>query len=118
MTHPEQEALSVSEVLSRAADLLEKPGAWTQWAYGRDIFGDVEEDGSEMPTDPVCFCVQGAIGQVMGERPYGAPIYPVIGALADHLGVPAVDVPVWNDAPGRTQAEVVSALRAASEASQ
>lgn len=115
---PEQEALSVSEVLSRAADLLEKPGAWTQWAYGRDVFGGVEDDGSEMPTDPVCFCVQGAIGQVMGVRPYGAYIEPVIGALAAHLGVPAQDVPVWNDDPSRTQAEVVSALRAASEASR
>ncbi len=108
---PEQEALSVSEVLSRAADLLEKPGAWTQGEYSR---GDY------------CFCALGAVCEIEGRtRPRGnlevnEDESPACAALARAItGEPyPYLVARWNDAPRRTQAEVVSALRAAAEASQ
>ncbi len=111
MTHPEQEALSVSEVLSRAADLLEKPGAWIQGPVARNEKG---RDVFARSPDAVCWCAMGAIKA--STREYQGELYLEAVEAADPFMSGCV--PVFNDAPGRTQAEVVSALRAASEASQ
>jgi hypothetical protein len=98
-------ALSIAEVLSKAADLLEKPGAWTKRAFARDAGGRPVED----PTEPeaVCFCAAGAIWRSGGEVCGAA-----YNALLEYLG-DAVFVSGWNDAKDRTQAEVVAALREA-----
>jgi hypothetical protein len=89
-----------SEVLSRAADLIEPEGAWTQGSYGRTA------DGSSVYYDDpnaVCFCLRGALRRV---DPTGS----WMEYAANHRLSAA-----WNDAFGRTQAEVVSALRQASQ---
>lgn len=104
----------VADILKKAADLLEKPGAWTQGDYARDDFGlglgDYDEHELEDGRfSPVCFCTIGAINHVrgadLGSSVWGVtrrPLWDVIGErnIAD-----------WNDEPGRTQAEVVAALR-------
>jgi len=95
-------------VLLRAADILDKPGAWMQLDYARDAIGL-----STDPLDPdaVCFCTMGAIMRAAGAvDPDRGDAYEVIGAFSDHVHR---DVGFWNDAGNRTQAEVVAALREA-----
>lgn len=111
VTHPEQEALSVSEVLSRAADLLEKPGAWTQGCYARDEGGKPTDMWGD---DPVCFCVSASIQKVEGRHRSSA--WNRFDGYTRRRGFR--HMADFNDHPGRTQAEVVSALRAASEVSK
>lgn len=87
--------MNASEVLNRAADGLERDG----W-----MSPDRCTDG------PAPTCAQLAIGRVDG----------VVGgmaaerALLSHIGGSTVgDIWRWNDAPERTAAEVIEALRAA-----
>lgn len=98
--------LTVSEVLSKAADLLEPEGAFTKGAYARDIFNaDVDEDAP----DAVCWC---AIGALWLTSPTGKTTQEARRYL---LEVTGQGITAWNDAPERTQAEVVAALREASK---
>ena len=86
--------MTTAQVLRAAADLIEKPGAWKQ------------HGGNYRTT----FCAAEAIG-VAG----GGPLPEVAAAnrfVATMLGRSIVS---WNDAPKRTQAEVVSALRKAAD---
>lgn len=98
----------VSQVLSEAADLLEKPGAWTQGVFARNAKG--ENTGlSEIRGKAVCWCVLGATAASAGSN-LG------LSSAADHflrdfLGVE--ELGSWNDAPDRSQEEVVDALRRA-----
>lgn len=96
VTSPVVAPVTRREVLHRAADLLEEFG-WGQGYYGSKKEG--------------WFCAIGAID-----------------AAADDLGYPNADeatmpmyawgsVTQFNDAPGRTKAEVVARLREAAEAS-
>jgi len=84
----------VSDVLDRAADLIEPEGAWHQGNY-------VGPTGD-------CWCALGAIMRV--------------GNFASDINAPSIVlrrligeefVADWNDDPERTQAEVVAKLREA-----
>lgn len=100
---------SIADVLDAAADLIEPAGRWTQGAYARNIHGDDivdDDDGSLVPREAVCFCVYGAVAFVE-DQPIAES---AAGAFLEMLGVQAVG---WNDAPERTQAEVVAKLREA-----
>jgi len=111
--------LTIAEVLTRAADLIEPEGAWTQGDTARDA------DGKPLPnsTEPaaVCWCVLGAIGKTVGgaNRPmFSAARKALRAVLPEDIEQIDEDLPDeanWNDAPERTQAEVVAALRAAAE---
>lgn len=109
-------ATSLADILDRAADLIEPEGAWTQRALGRNANGRCA-DADRMPKKPVCFCAVGAVCRVLGlttYTPYGAAHRP-LEALRTSL--PRVwSLTEWNDAKGRTQAEVVAALRQAASA--
>lgn len=101
--------LTVSEVLSRAADLIEPEGCWTRGAFAR-----VAPGASSVPAHfaaAACWCLMGA---VIHEAPATGGIqkraYEYISSV---LGKRHIDE--WNDAPDRTQAEVVAALRKAAE---
>lgn len=101
--------MSVAEVLNKAADLLEKPGAWTQGALGR------LEDGTPVYSADApslsrasCYCMAGALWVANGYQ------YPEAAFDALPAG-PREGTGQWNDAPGRTQAEVVAALRQAAK---
>ena len=99
---------SVADILARAADLIEPEGAWTQGEEARDAHGEGLEDFSG--TDAVCWCAGGAIwkaARLLGVV-RGAPFQRYFELF---LGV--TGVPEWNDAPERTQAEVVAKLREA-----
>ena len=96
----------VRAVLLRAADLVER--GWCQGGTGAETkHGDETEATSE---NAVSFCALAAIenaafavGNVCLPREVENALIQVTGPGVIH----------WNDAPGRTQAEVVSALRRA-----
>jgi hypothetical protein len=94
--------MSVADSLEKAADLIEPEGAWTQGCYAR--LADGETTGSFNP-DAVCWCALGAIQKTGGGRDAFSALYDMMPA--DGLVSP------WNDAPERTQAEVVAKLREA-----
>jgi hypothetical protein len=96
---------SVADILRQAADLIEPEGAWTQKSYAKGRTGrEVQPEGNAA----VCWCAIGALRRVDGEGVYG-----VLDALRGHIGAYAITV--WNDDPYRTQAEVVTAFRAAAD---
>ena len=106
-------ASSVADILDRAADLIEPEGRWMQGDLGRDAHGE-RIDVCERLGDAVCFCMEGAIEYVArrhGMRPHEAfeAVKPVIAN-----GTAALFY--WNDRKGRTQTEVVAALRQAASA--
>lgn len=104
-------ALTTSETLNLAADLIEERG----WARGNCAM---------QTTGPTC--LEGAIGAAINAstRPpytcdsspsvlvYGYSeihAHPAYKAIVEHLGVVGW---VWNDSRSRTQAEVIAVLRA------
>jgi hypothetical protein len=94
---------TISEILSAAADLIEPEGCWTQRAYCRNADGKALGWGSD---EAVCWCITGATGTVDEEG---------CGTDADRFlrRLLKSGVSLWNDAPERTQAEVVATLREA-----
>lgn len=99
--------LSVADVLDKAADLIEPEGAWTQGAYARDALGKDVNPNEEFITvpDAACWCLHGSICHVVG----GKNMWPW---LRNPVRCELPDTE-WNDAPERTQAEVVAKLREA-----
>ncbi len=97
--------IAAAETLQRAAEMVGRPGGWTQRAWARNANGDQVDH-----SDPgaVSFCPSGAISRACHdvgsydalELAYGALLRHVRGAL----------VSTWNDSPERTQADVVHAL--------
>ena len=93
-----------SEILEKAADLLEPEGSWTKNHYA------LTKDNAEVSwNDPeaICFCVEGAISRIAGGRTNG------LVARRFLQDVIRKDIVCWNDAAARTQPEVVRALREA-----
>jgi hypothetical protein len=96
---------AVADILERAADLIEPEGKWTQEAEARDEDGLELEDYSS--PGAVCWCAGGAIWKAASELGF-VRIHQVQRYFEERLGAYA---PEWNDALGRTQAEVVAKLR-------
>lgn len=115
--------MSVADVLSRAADLIEPEGAWTQGASARTADGEDLPKGVE--PGAVCWCILGAIGKIVGHpanRLFGMAERALDEVIPSdtiilHVGDDEDDeLPLaasWNDAPERTQSEVVAKLREA-----
>jgi hypothetical protein len=83
------EKMDIADALERAADLIEPEGAWGQGFYRR-------RDGR--------LCAADAIWLIEGRRWDDAFRF-----FTEFVG----PVGTWNDAPERTQAEVVAKLREA-----
>jgi isopropylmalate/homocitrate/citramalate synthase len=99
--------LSVADVLSKAADLIEPEGAWIQGDFAKNAAG--ENTGlTEFRGPAVCWCTYGAIEQVTDDEEVmvAAEVF-----LAKMLK--GTSIAEWNDARNRTQAEVVAKLREA-----
>jgi len=90
----------ISETLDRAADLLEPKGRWTQHANYRSEGGHILISG----VNAASYCLVGAIDAVES-GPVGKE---AISFVSARVGVAAV---AWNDAPTRTQKQVVEKLR-------
>lgn len=99
--------MKVSEILDKAADLIEPVGRWAQ--------GDMARDRKGRPVSPLspkasCFCIAGALDRVAGGAFVPARVDAGF-ALMSHLDDrPYTD---FNDAPGRRQADVVTFVREA-----
>jgi hypothetical protein len=113
-------AVTPAEVLRAAADLIEPEGKWVQGALAGDEQGrPLRAAVTGADFCGFCWCAWGSLDMatwnaaVKDQRDGawkardGARV-----ALHSYLGR---DVAAWNDAPERTQAEVVAALRAAAD---
>lgn len=100
--------ITADVILDRAADLIEPAGRWTQRAAARGADGQKEEYGAD---EAVCWCLAGAVGKVKSrDKGWGVPVESyVLRAIGEKSAA------MWNDAPERTQAEVVAKLREAAE---
>jgi hypothetical protein len=105
--------MKTSEILNKAADLIEERG-WTQQSDDNDPWG-----GGATGTAPVC--IEGGILAAMGlgyegNSPSGVHgelrKCPAYKAVMEHLGyTPWGNLYLYNDTPGRTAEEVIGTLR-------
>lgn len=102
--------MKTSELLTCAADLLEKPGAWCQGAMARDVRGE-----SVSPTDPdaVCFCLVGAIRKCENNITLSEYLVKEYIKPAVHQHWKYQMATGFNDSRKRTQQQVVGILRKA-----
>lgn len=108
------DSMTTSEVLNRAADLIEERG-WAGQGTPRPEGFWHPEAGSSHPV-----CIEGALNAVLGERQkWECPAWRAVATyLADRPDVvihAASGLPIvwaWNDRPGRTASEVIEVLRA------
>lgn len=100
---------SIPDVLEAAADLLSKPGAWTQGAYARGKGNRPVNSADEAAR----FCVLGAMNIAAGAPKVNLDRNEAHIAFANATGIPDYLIATWNDTPGRTQDEVVAKLREA-----
>lgn len=108
-TTPEERAAAI-EVLRRIERRIER--GWTTGAYARD------EDGYEVnatDADACSWCLSGAMiaGWADSGQPHLRAYDAVLAALERQIG--PCNRAGWNDFPGRTQSEVLAAVRAARE---
>jgi hypothetical protein len=107
---------TVADVLDAAADLLTPEGAWTPYAAARGA-----EAFEVDPTDDEakCWCIIGAVSAVNGVKCWGpASAQHFLNSLFPDWHDEDSDVvgaALWNDALGRTQAEVIAKLREAAQ---
>lgn len=98
-----QHAETVSKLKS-ARDLISQKGAWIQGTFARDKNGF---DCEGIDPTAVCFCAMGAIDRAVGETNsffnFAWPLYRALDNAGFHNGISE-----WNDAPERTQEEVVA----------
>lgn len=97
----------IADVLGLAADRIERDG-WYQGSY-YEGYESGTNPGVALRCHPQPCCVLGAISAESTEGCWLAD-----QALLDFVGG-SISLDRWNDAPERTQAEVVAALRGAAE---
>ena len=98
----------------KAWELLAKPNGWTQGVARRNALGGEVHSYD----DTACqFCLVGALDKVYGnygwtvDGPRVDAANKVSKALSKLTGLKIPSPASWNDAPGRTQDEVVSFLK-------
>jgi FMN-dependent NADH-azoreductase len=99
-------------VLRRAADLVAE--GWAQKTFARTRGG---KDVLWNDHRAVCFCATGAVRRASGGTGYNDLPWEIIDAAEAALMrvISADDIPSWNDAADRTQAQVTRALRKAAD---
>lgn len=101
--------LTVVEVLEGAADLI--ASGWTKEALARNAEGKTVEPEDD---DATCWCLMGATDRAAADG--GSPwqvAYQARDIFRQSMGGELFCIPDWNDAPERTQDEVVAKLREA-----
>lgn len=106
--------MSAREILLKAAQVIESNG------HFKGDFVDFDEieraywkEGAELVWSDCPVCAYGAINIAACGQPtrLSAAGERAAAAFARHLGIPRSGIGTWNDAPDRTVAEVVAALR-------
>ena len=95
-----------ADLLAAAADLIAKPGAWTQGALARTAKGNRCAPTSRRA---VCWCALGAL-----DRFYDADSMPG-SAILQLNKMTGFNIPGWQDDPARNQGDVVRLLRRAAK---
>lgn len=110
---------TVADILTAAADLIEPEGAWIQGAHAR-VRNYMGGFGHWSHPRACGWCAAGAINKAASEivgyddvRTTYGPTWQATLLFNESVGVRMTAD--FNDAPKRTQAEVVAALRAAAE---
>lgn len=113
---------TVPDVLTAAADVIEQRG-WLQGSFSIRAYDEYGEPDGFIENAPVC--VRGAISLAAAAGYLDETTEltdECVERLARHLDAEhatatgaRIAVAVWNDAPGRTADEVVTALRATAE---
>ena len=98
--------MTPKEILIAARAKIEAPERWTKGAYARHASG--RPAGPEIGNAD-CWCIVGAVTAVMGIKA-GCLDAAICRMLSDAAGIEAYaeDITEWNDAPGRTHAEVLA----------
>jgi hypothetical protein len=106
------EVSTVAEKLREARALIAK--GWTQDAEARNAAGaDIQDvDPAFEDVEPVCWCAAGAIFWATGIDEYSTAADVLVAAIGERT---RHFIPQWNDAPERTQAEVLQAFDRAIE---
>lgn len=101
----------IADKLDEARALIEK--GWTQAAYARGKSGRSAVPSSRAA---VCFCAVGALAAASRKK-YPNSAIEGIRELSLSVGGDGYETAIleWNDAPERTQAEVIEAFRKAAE---
>lgn len=103
--------VAIADVLDAAANLIEPEGAWCQRQFALNAKG--QSTGlSEFRGPAVCWCPLGATSKVCDNDGLVAK---VDAFLCGFIGT---DIDTWNDAPERTQSEVVETLRKAAQSAR
>lgn len=95
---------TTTDVLNQAADLIEK--GWTQKTLARN---KQDQGCSPNNKNAVAWCVMGALLRVTDRS---ITYFTALNTLRGQMEL-GTSINSWNDHPKRTQAEVVTALRAA-----
>jgi hypothetical protein len=101
----------VADKLREARALIER--GWVQKDYARSKSGKVVDPANSRSA--TCWCAAGAIGRVNGRWPNSGLLG--MEQLSRAIGGDGheADILTWNDAPERTQAEVLAAFDRAIE---
>lgn len=103
------------EIFSKAADLVEV--GWCQGVFARRFDGS-RLIGWSLPYDPAAgrWCIAGAIRRAVLDGGSHVVDHIQISEVERELRrILGMELATWNDAPERTQAEVVAVLRKAAE---
>lgn len=110
-----------NQIIDSACNLLRERG-WTQKAIGRDEHG-TPISGDGLLTNGVCFCAVGALQvAASGEDFHELIVERICGKILAATSIKCVhpyfnvfSITTWNDEPGRTFDEVITALEAGKE---
>lgn len=116
-TEHHNSASLVAAVLRRAAERVERPGAWIKGAFAADAGGALV---AASDPEAVCWCTAGAIG---AEAHAADPVHPGPIYVRAKAAVTArllhddatIAIGEWNDAPERTLSDVVALLRSVAD---
>lgn len=107
---------SITSLLNAAADLVARPGAWTQGYVARDKTGRIVEADARAAR---CWCGIGAVMRVAKAIKSDRTENLACKALHQFAhGRGFTSFGNFNDAPERTQDEVVTALRKVAQSSE
>jgi len=108
--------MTTKEILIAARAKIERPECWTQRAFAKTALLNKAKVDSQRA---VCWCALGAIAAITREDPnyVNDDVY---WLLHRAMGLPANEIAVaaWNDAPGRTHAEVLAVFERAIKAAE
>ena len=105
--------LTTAEILTKAADLIEPKGAWTQGTFWRDREGRQVCLEDALLGSASCMCMAGAIYVASGQRHPSHRLWELVDKVIPRPRDGSAAMPFFNDNPERKQAEVVAALRKA-----